>query len=405
MYIFQFLILIINMTKPNHFINIRLDEITAKNNIYSEFDYESDIELYKKFNKINIPVIYNHMYNYIKSLDIKIRPITFSPDPAISSSIITSLSEKYMYNEMIDGSVKYLSNLKIIMISPFSHVSDIIDIGIENISKGIISNCICDSKISYTDHKLVLSSSQFYVIGINDYILNDIDKEKLDSIEITYYTMTQLRKKGISKIIKSIVSSIDDNAVHIVFNMGSLNSTKISTVTRFTTELEKFNIGFSINEISEMLELLSTLNIVGLDIVGYNLIDVKTKEDKLICEIAKLPLKILLHIKEKKINIFNQHTKFIIWRPFNKISVDDIGWFIMRGLSNDMKEEFLSKLTLDKITFIEIENDEGQKEKILLSSTTIEEQEYTTYYDDMTRVEDCVVFPEEKISMIFELIN
>jgi hypothetical protein len=310
-----------------------------------------------------------------------------------------------MYSQMIDDTQKYLSNLKIIMITPFSHVSELTEINIETLTKSIISNCICDTNYQYTDHKLVLSPDQFYIIGLNEDILEDIDKEKLDLHEITYYTLSQIRKKGIKNIIKSIISAIDDEPTHVIFNMASMESNSVPFVSRFTKDYVPFVNGFTINEITEIFSLLQ-LKLIGLDIVGYNTkINDIHKAHKITCEVAKIPLRFLLKIKEKKINIFNEHSKFIIWRPYTKLSSDDIGWFIMRGLTNDMKEEFLSKLIFDKITFIDILNDDGIKEKILLSATTMDEQDIKSYYDVSTIVTDCVLFPEEKMAACFELVN
>jgi hypothetical protein len=107
-------------------------------------------------------------------------------------------------------------------------------------------------------------------------------------------------------------------------------------------------------------------------------------------------------LKTKKINIFDEDTKFLIWRPVIQLSEDDIGWFILRGVPDSQKEKILKEVN-DTIQTITVDDDNGEPTDVLISSTTMNEQQSISYYMVDT-IEDCALVPIEKVQMMFELL-
>lgn len=397
--------------KPTHIINVNLLGITAVNHIYSSYDYEIKSDLYNHNNDQSIPVVYNFMYKYCKQLPSEKIVVTLSPDPAISGSTVSALSERYMYtvfNPDKQNIPKYLSNLKIIYLTSRAGVSRFTenDVSIKSCAKSIITNLLRENDVTYTKHELTLSSSQFILIGLNPDTIETVDEEELSSREITYFTLKNLRKKSIEKITHSINELISDSPVHVIFDMSVMSDEVAPCVTRFLENASKKRIdGLNLNELTSFLNILNKTNIVGIDITGY---DLRTNDTeamyRVTCEVAKVMLKNLLEIKEKKINIFNENSRFLIWRNVYQKSHDDIGWFILRGISLDLKESLLNKLIDTELIIVPFENDNGEPEDAYVSTTTINDQYKKSYYV-AEEINDYALFPEEKVHMMFELIN
>ena len=397
------------MSKTPFLININFAQITAKGNICNKFDYDVIESMYETYDEDNNPIVYNFLYKYLLQLSKDKISVVFSPDPAISASSIAANAEKYMYIQPNGNNAKYLSNLKIIYLTSTPHLlTDYDDVNVENFSHSIISNLVCSDDITFTKHKLALESSQFILIGINDNIINELQREQLNNSNVTYFTLDQVRKKGIKNVFNSVKDIIGDDPVHIIFDLSATAYETAPCVTRFLdlkTSTSKLN-GFSTDELQKIFTQMPKNNIVGLDITGYDFrINDKERAHRITCEIAKLPLAYLLKIKEKKINVFNENSSILIWRPTDKVSEDDIGWFILRGVSLEIREQLISALTNDKIITFSIEDDNGEEQEVLISTTTMAEQETKIYGDESLGTLDCVLFCEEKVNMMFELLN
>jgi len=133
--------------------------------------------------------------------------------------------------------------------------------------------------------------------------------------------------------------------------------------------------------------------------------DKQNKENKFNRELAikgeefRSYLKEVFNVKEKNLNIFTEDSRFLIYRPMSQNNEEDYGWYILRNTPKEYKETILKKLEINNIIDIEIDN-----EDFLLSSTTINEQNDKSYYF-CNSILDTVLYPQEKQSMIFELIN
>lgn len=399
------------MKSNTHIININLLGITAINHIYNKYDYEINDDLYKNTNDECIPIVYNFMYKYCKQLPQEKIIVTLSPDQAISGSTISALSEKYMYtisNYDEKNIIKYMSNLKIIYMTSRAGISKFTedDVSIKSCTNSIISNLLRLNDITYTKHELTLSSSQFIMIGLNPQVMETIDEEELSSNQITYFTLQHLKKKGIENITNSINEIIGDSPVHIIFDMSVMSDEVAPCVTRFFANISKERIdGLTLNELTCFLNIINKKNIVGIDITGYDLRTVDTEVVyRVTCEIGKIVLKNLLDIKEKKINIFNENSKFFIWRNVKQKSHDDIGWFILRNISIELKEKLLNSFDEENIICMSFANDDNEIEDAYISVTTMNDQ-YTKSFFLAKNINDCILFPEEKVHMMFELIN
>jgi len=104
-------------------------------------------------------------------------------------------------------------------------------------------------------------------------------------------------------------------------------------------------------------------------------------------------------IKENKMNIVNEDTQFIVYRPLQQIDINDVGWYILRQVDTDTKDRITKHIQMNKITIEPICGND-----IMLSLTTAREQNGKIFHDKC-KIEDIVLFTEEKKEMIFELVT
>ncbi len=82
----------------------------------------------------------------------------------------------------------------------------------------------------------------------------------------------------------------------------------------------------------------------------------------------------------------------------------DLGWFILKGVSLETRESVIKCIDPDVIKTITIDVD-GVDETVMVTTTTIAEQEQKSFYDQNLKITDCVLFPAQKLYMMFELLN
>jgi len=396
----------------NHFINVKLQQITAKQHIKDEFDYEISDMFYEKYSEAGVPLVYNFLYKYIlQNVPKNHRVITMSPDPLISTSTMVGLAEKYMYTEVEQYEGKdcliFKSNLKIIYFTAQPHLSEEVkEISLSELTKMTLANVLCSTESTITGHKLALSPDQFILVGINMNILEEQQKDELSKSEIKYYTLQQIRKKQIKNIMKAINNYIGNDPVHLIFDMSCVSVEVAPCVTRFIDSTKYKTIdGLNIKEIEESMTLLNKKNLVGFDITGYDLrIERSERAFRVTCEIPRRLLTIVLGIKEKKLNIFNECSKFLIWRPIDQDCPEDVGWFVLKNVPIDVREQLIENIGNDNIISFETEDDNGEIIDAYVTVTTMQEQQERTYCD-VTSVHDCVLFPAQKVYAMFEMLN
>jgi hypothetical protein len=111
-----------------------------------------------------------------------------------------------------------------------------------------------------------------------------------------------------------------------------------------------------------------------------------------------------LQIKEKKINIFNECSKFLIWRPIEQEAKEDVGWFILRNIPLDVRERLIEHIGNENIISFETEDDDGLPVDAYVTVTTMADQQERTYCGT-TNIHDCVLYPAQKVYAMFEILN
>lgn len=383
-------------------VEIPLPNTSAKGKLRNSFDITTNEKLYE--GKLeNIPIIYNYIYKLYREKTNKIN-ITMSFDKAISSASISGIAERYMQlGKTPDDKPNYYSNLKIIYINCVPDLKNIDsndNFTMQNIGNTVISNLLSINNITYTKHNILISPDQIIFVGLNELMLSDEDLQSLQDNGLEYYSLQTIRKLKLTQILTHIVGVCDGHPVHIVFNLGSCN---VGTAPCTVKQSEIINTeGFSIDELKGLATGLSKVNIVGVDVTNY---DLRIEDTNILllqtCDTVRVFLKNLLNITEKKINIYNEHSRFLIWKPMDET---DVGWYILRNVPTEIKLMLLEKLKQDDIITFEL--NELNYGDVYISSTTCEEQDLMSYAvtDDNDHFK-CVLYPEEKISMKFELIN
>ena len=136
-----------------------------------------------------------------------------------------------------------------------------------------------------------------------------------------------------------------------------------------------------------------------MDITEFNPYIGTNDDVKKTREIARKCLIEAFNINEKSINIFNEGSNFLIYRPSLQSSIEDYGWYLMSDISADLKNTIMEKIDDDLIISVDIDD-----MVYLITKTTIYEQNNKSYYATV-KITDTVLFTNEKIFMAFELIN
>lgn len=392
---------------------------TIYNNFQSNLDginirntYDNTIINNKNYNEI-----YKNLKNIINNKDN--RYINFSSDKAISSATLATLNELYSYR----CGQKFKSDLKIIYISPTSDmILNNYDINTDtdtnttntiNYKNSVVSNLISLSldyiKRSYTKHVLDLDLEQFIFLG-----LQHIDDENiLIESKCKYYPLSLMGKK-IQNILENIITDIDKDNINIpvaiVFDINSISS-KIYN-TNNTNKKDINSIGINIDQINIILKMLSKLNIKMIDIVGYNDNNDNNDSIKLRLLINKIYLT-LTNQKNTKVNVFDENSRFLIFKPMSEIYDKEygVGWYLLRNIPNDMKNEILNSIENDSMIVLNIpniddnnDNSDNSEDEVLISSTNILEQNEKCYYVSET-YKDCCLYPDEKMAMCFNFFS
>ncbi len=390
-------------------VNTLYDPINNVGTIRNEFDNVIDKTIYDSEN------IYNDMYNKFKQIFSSKDEcyVNISTDRAISSATLSALNELYKYK---NGKV-YDSDLKIIYIDSKAdlNLNDYDEkLNNYNYRLSVVSNLLAlstdeDITRTYTKHVIPLKLEQFSFIGLNDitpYEENLFLKENSD-----YYDLKRLNK-NLESILNKIVNKFSDSPVAIIFDMSVFDL----NIAPCTIRENDKNLGLNLDQLNLILKHLSNMNkkynnVKMIDITGHylSLADTSPAFRVTIETITKIYSNIL-NLKEYSINIFNENTRFLIYKPVDEICEeteesigDNYGWYILRNVPMDFKNDLLKQIDNDSITIIDIP-DEDEEIQVMISSTTILEQNDKCYYT-ATSYKDCTLYPDEKMAMAFELIN
>jgi len=381
-------------------VNTPHDPINSVGIIRNEFDNIITKEAYEQAN------IYNNLYNQFKKIITNKQNcyINISTDRAISSTTLSSINELFMYK---NGKI-YESDLKII------YIDSICDLDINNYDdemtnksyrKSVVSNLLTisndeDITRSYTQHALPLQLSQFIFMGMQD--ISSHEENMLLNGNSSYYKLERLNK-NLDKILDSIVNKCGSSPVAIVFDMSVFNFQLAPCIIRDNTD-DKTK-GLNLDQFNLILQKLSTIkNIKLIDITGHYLaLSDTTPAYRVTIETITTIYSRLLNLKEYKLNIYNENTRFLIYKPVEELeNNDEYGWYILRNIPNEYKNDLLKEIDHENIMFINIDGDDDVE--IMVTSTTMMEQNEKCYYT-ATSYKDCTLYPYEKMDMCFELIN
>jgi hypothetical protein len=215
--------------------------------------------------------------------------------------------------------------------------------------------------------ELGISPDKLILIGVDK--ITDEQQFILDDYLIEHYKLDRIIKIGFYKIIETIKETIAKNKVHVVLDPNILLKLK-------------FNSSLLIG----LAPIVSSLDLI-------NMKDSDEETFRLIITELKISNK-------TTINLFNEDSYFLVYRPMIPSDNTDTGWYILRGIPVETKKEILSKINDDQIITLELDDNE----EYLVSKTTINKQYELSYHVKHT-IYDIVLFPEEKKIMHFELIT
>jgi len=381
------------------FISILTKSASGESPKLTKKVFDKEFYIDKETEDINI-------YNYAKSGAKKQVYITKDIETVIP--VLSGINEKFMFQ---DGEL-FSSKLKLIIFSNYHELDN----------NYILAQLTSISECYFKNHNLVIKLNQFILVGLNDEDY-DLDIEGLHNLEVEHYTLSIIKKKGIEQIINKIIDNNKENKLLAYFNLEVFESKIAPCVNRRNLAIDlDLEFGFGDKKISK--NGLSYENLISIgnllkDKIDYLVISgfdatLDNQETgfpaRLTNEIVQILYRNVMNLKEKKINIFNENSRFLIYRQLEKTDDQDVGWYILRFVDIETKNKILEKIEDDKIYTIDLDDysiddfTDTSDNSILISATTMEEQNKKTYYGTNTFME-CVLFPDEKVSMVFELVN
>ena len=397
-----------NKKTPYYYAVNHPDDNSATAMIKESYDCNANKDEFQMRNDEGYPMVFDNIYKNILRLDIdRFVPITISSDIATCVSTILALNEKH-YDKQIQK-----SNYKVLIITDkhmnehnVEHQNDN-SFGLEHFIIPSVTNLI-DDKIVKSNNDIYLNHSQIMMIGINDPTNDDIYDNGLIQSQIKHLTMKRMNQLGIDKVLKHVdtfLSSTDNPVIHVVFDLSIMDISVTPSVYR--KKLDKNNSttqnALTAIDAEKLLNHLKKHHICGVDVLGFNASydSEENRASRVTAEFAKRIFIDVLEIKENKINIFTEDSRFLICRPADPVDIEtDIGWYILRNINSELKNELLHHLELVyKIITIEIDCEE-----YLVTSTTMNEQNTRSYYN-ANSVYDMCLFPDEKKNMMFAMLN
>lgn len=398
----------------NEFISIINNEIGGRSSQETKKVFDKEFE-------INELKDYNNLFKYCNTVS-KNNQIYISKDSYLSLPIISGINEKYMIMSASENT-EFSSQLKILY---FCNYHDLDDYNEDKKNNSIIGSLMGISKTPFSEHKLNIKSDQIILFGLNDEDY-DIDLEGLSELNIEYYTLSNIKKKGCNRILDNIFER--NNNIPFLCNVNlevfskkitpSVNRRNLSIESEINLEIKeennKMTNGLDYNHLTEICNILKN-KIKYLIITGFDSsIDNETKfMSRLTNEVVQILYRNIMDLKEKKINVFNENSRFLIYRKLEQESEEDIGWYILRFLTMDNRQQILDKIMDDKIynfnlnDYLDENSDENEEDiltgEILISATTMDDQNKKSYYLSKS-IMDCSLFPQEKFLMGFELVN
>ena len=373
----------------------------APTEIKEQYDFPIDKEYFNGSvidipnKKIELCQGYELLYQYIlkySKVNQNDKIVTIGGDNSITTGTVSAMNEKYM--KQMGEICK--SDLMVLWIDANPDLFDFNSSINKNLDEMAAASLVGLCETYFVKNKLPVDINQLIYYGLVD------DKDNLELVKelrIPHFTNKKINSINIKDIIDSVKSMIGNKPLHVVLDMKVFHNMIVKSVFPENPD------GLELNKVTKVLEAVKE-NIVALDIVEFNPMIGNRKDVEATKDIIKYLLKIIFDIKEKRINLFSEYTPFLIYRPIEQIDYEtDIGWYILRGMNFQQREELINLIPDDSIITLDIDlNDNGIEETFLITKTTINEQDEKSYFAAST-IEDTTLFPQEKAFMCFELIN
>lgn len=470
------------------------NEIDVDSYITKEFDYVVKSDLYRaKTGTEGETKCFTYDLVRNISLDEKnkmVRPIiTLSSDIAISSATLSGSAERHLIRsgvtqivngEKMDG-IDFSTELCVLFISSGLHMYTNTYETFSDYRASTMSNAmgLCDmTNGSFTNHRVNLDPKNVIYLGIKKDHIDTSEQNILEAMNIkpTLFTLEDIDTKGLDRIMKYVSKKFNDKKIHVVFDLASLKLDLAPATNRFDSE----NKGLCREDVSTIMKYVVSFNensqLEAFDLVNYNFSTTDKISDNnykdLIHSANNITSKIMLDIlkcicdfKERSVNIFNDESKFLIWRKIPNVSdlfnnnensnndtdndmdndtdnltgseeqIDPVGWYILRGMDIEMRNaviEHFEKLKKDNEDKGK-DNEDKEKNKsdkddiskrleeleypierfeikdgdeiidTMISVTSPAEQNLKSYLTAQSFLERCLV-PGEKVNMTFELL-
>lgn len=303
-------------------------------------------------------------------------------------------------------------------------------------------------KTIYLSNDPTIYVNDIFYLGIDSEIENDVEAKLLDNMNhtnsdsVSYYTLKKIKQLGFKTIIPLILDQFVNKKIHLIVDLGIFQPDFVPSVVRSDYYKNKSHNLLSFSDLQEFVEQLQC-KVSYIDIVGFDssIDDKAYRFTKITGNVCRYIIREIFTLKEKRLNVFTEDSKFLIFRPLNQepynkninnsnvisekpndfdeiinsesddedfdeivenVSNVDIGWYVLRSMTLKDREIFIDKIK-DNIITIEYEQD-GKMIDTYVTTTTMREQNEKSYYT-ANGIFDCCLFPQEKSLMVFELLN
>lgn len=331
---------------------------------------------------------YQKLYEHILNYKGKSVVGTIGGDHSVSAATIAAMNEKYIKTV---GNKCY-SDLRVIYIDPYPDLGTYNSSQTKNLPDMVSSSLFGLMHPTFTKHKLLLQPEQIVYLGLTQ--SSDIDT--LNELDINYLTLDKINQLTVEKSVNYLKEcfGFDNKPVHISIDLKAIHKDYAPSTVR-----DGVDSGLTLEQLKTVLNAFKEQT-VSFDITEFN---PTVGDEKDVVRTKETVTDILVNcygLKKKSINIFNDSSEFLVYRPLEQGDPDtDYGWFVLRGMALEDREQLLKALPDDRIISVTMEDDD-----YLITKTTIDEQNSKTYYGCNTIMET-VLFPEEKKVMCFELLN
>lgn len=360
--------------------------------IKEKFDYQiqnKSFEYGMMDDKIVHGIGYNLLYKYILKYRADFpndKIVTIGGDSSIIASTIPAINESYM---KVQGQ-EAVSDLKILIIDAEPNLHNQATFNNACLNRMSMGSVMGIMETPIANFKLLMDTNQIIYLGLRN--LDDTEEEILNDMGIIYFSMDKINVLGIDNVINTIKNYIGSDPLHLSVSMKGFDPKIAPSVTT------KHEGGIVYEDMIKITKGISQ-SIVSLDIVEFDANVGSEREKRLTGELCRQIIVSSLNLKEKSLNIFNENSEFLIYRPLSQEAFTDVGWYILKGIDINTAHELLNNIQSEQIISLDIDG----IDYLVTKTTVCEQQEKSCFMAEC--IKDITLYPNEKQLMIFELIN